>query len=76
MKTQPGNVDLSATSEPLAASIIIQGLAVSRLPVPSRTEAAFTPSLWFGHGAALEIEGSRLDVLLPTDPRIIERLSC
>lgn len=60
----------------VAASLIIQGLGTNQLPVPSRTDAAFTLSLWFGHGAALELEGDRLDVLLPQDPRIIERLSC
>lgn len=60
----------------VAASLIIQGQGTNQLPVPSRTDAAFTLSLWFGHGAALELEGHRLDVLLPQDPRIIERLSC
>jgi len=60
----------------VAASLIIQGLGTNQLPVPSRTDAAFTLSLRFGHGAALELEGDRLEVLLPQDPRIIERLSC
>jgi hypothetical protein len=72
---QAGNPQ-QALGRVVAASLILQGRAADRLPVPSQTEAAFTLSLWFGHGALLQLQGHRLDVRLPRDPRIMEHLSC